>query len=185
MRFIDADGYRTWSVPVWTGREFDKYVEPDVTPIDMSECVAVELTENGEKDASALIDGNPLNNWEAESNTPSRIIDMKKERRIRALGNCPRSFDRKTYTVNLTKYSVLFTSGIPTELKVSVSLDGKSFSEVARKKCNTFGAEQIVSFAETVARYVRFDVLSTVGKDNVPKPYADTHITIGNISLFK
>ena len=185
LRFIDSKGYRTWSVPVWTGREFDKYEEPDVTPIDMSECEAVELTENGAKDASVLIDGNPLNNYDAESDKPSFVIDMKKERRIRALGSVPRTFDRKTYTVNLTRYSMLFTSGIATELRVSVSLDGKSFCEVARKRCNTFGAEMIITFPETEARYVRVDVLSTVGNDTVPKNYGGTKVGMAELSVFE
>ena len=185
LRFIDADGYRTWSTPVWTGREFDKYVEPDVTPIDMSECSAVELTESGEKDASVLIDGDPLNNWESESTAPSMVIDMKKEREICALGNSPRSFDRKKYTVSLTKYSVLYTSGIPTETSVSISLDGKKFEEVARSKCLTFGAEQIITVPKVRARYVRFDVLSTVGKDTAPKKYADSKVGIGNLTIFE
>ena len=47
------------------------------------------------------------------------------------------------------------------------------------------GDEEIITFKRVSARYVKFEVLSTVGKDNVPKPYADSKITIGNISLFK
>jgi hypothetical protein len=110
---------------------------------------------------------------------------MKKEIEISALGNSSRSFDRKTYTVDLTKYSTLYTAGIPTHVAVFVSSDGENFTKVAQRRCRTFGEEQIISFPKTKARYVRFDVLSTVGNDTLPKNYGGTKVGIGNISLFE
>lgn len=182
LRFIDARGFRTWSTPVWTGRAFDRQEEAAVTPIDMRACSAKDLTTG--KDAAALIDGDPLNNWEAENDAPSILIDMKREREICALGNYPRTFDRKRYAVKLSTHSMLYTAGIPTLVAVSVSRDGKHFEQVAEARCRAFGAEQIISFPRTRARYVRFDVLSTVGRDNLPKKYGGTKVGIANISLF-
>ena len=182
LRFIDAGGYRTWSAPVWTGREFDKYEATELIPVDMSEFSATDISTG--KDASAVIDGNPLNNWEGENDAPSILIDMKKEFEISALGNSSRSFDRKTYTVDLTKYSTLYTAGIPTHIAVFVSSDGENFIKVAETRCRTFGEEQIIRFPKTKARYVRFDVLSTVGNDTLPKNYGGTKVGIGNIAIF-
>ena len=48
-----------------------------------------------------------------------------------------------------------------------------------------FGGENIFTFEPTKARYVRFDVLSTVGKDNVPKNYGESKVGIANITIFE
>lgn len=183
LRFIDEKGRRTWSMPVWTGREFDVYVKPDVAPIDMSRCTAVELVSGA--DASAVIDGDPENTWEADNDAPSILIDMKEELEISAVGNYNRILDRKKIEVNLTKFSYLFTAGIPTDIEVWTSLDGKNFEKRARAKNRAFSGEQIITFERIRARYLRFDVLSTVGNDNVPKNYGGTNVGIGNIAIFK
>lgn len=183
LRFIDEMGRRTWSMPVWCGREFDKYTEPEIEEIDLSGASAIDVLTGA--DAAKLINGDPNDFFEAASNAACIVIYLKEEKEISALGNYTRRLLRKTSPVDLTKYSVLITSGFPTKIRISASLDGENYSLCRETLCRVFGDEEIITFKRVSARYVKFEVLSTVGKDNVPKPYADSKITIGNISLFK
>jgi hypothetical protein len=136
-------------------------------------------------DAARLINRDVNDFWEADSNEACVIIDLKEEQKISALGNYPRRVTRESSPYDLTKFSTRITAGFPTKIRVSASLDGNDYTVCAEAICRVFGDEQIITFNTVTARYIKFEVLSTVGKDNVPKPYADTHITIGNISLFK
>lgn len=183
LRFVDELGRRTWSVPVWTGREFDKCISPDITPIDMSDASAVDILTGN--DASVIIDGDPNNYWESESNKACIVIDLAKTCEISALGNYFRRVLRETSPFDLTHFSTKITGGFPTRVRISTSIDGNNYTVVAETNCRAFSGEQIITFDKVFARYVKFEVLSTVGLDTVPKPYADTNITIGNISLFK
>lgn len=183
LRFIDEKGRRTWSCPVWTGREFKKYVEPELEEIDLTSAVAVDILTGN--DAAKLINGDVNDFWEAGANKASIVIDLKEEKEISGLGNYVRRVTRESSTLNLSKYSMLITAGFPTKIRISTSLDGESYKTAAETICRVFGGEQIITFPKVTARYVKFEVLSTVGQDNLPKPYADTNITIGNISLFK
>ena len=183
LRFIDENGRRTWSCPVWTGREFDRYAEPEINEIDLANATATDIL-TGE-DAAKLINGDVNDFWEAKSNKACIVIDLKEERDISGLGNYVRRVTRASSPLDLSKFSMLITAGFPTRIRISSSRDGKDYTACAETICRVFGDEQIITFPTVSARYVKFEVLSTVGQDNVPKPYAQTAITIGNISLFK
>ena len=47
-----------------------------------------------------------------------------------------------------------------------------------------FGNEQIYPFPPVKAKYVKFDVLSTVGTDSYEKKYSHGNVCIGNLTLF-
>ena len=182
LRFVDECGRRTWSYPVWTGREFIKKSSPDLCEIDLTGATATDILTGN--DAARLINRDVNDFWEADSNEACVVIDLKQEQKISALGNYPRRVTRESSPYDLSKFSTRITAGFPTKIRISTSLDGNDYTVCAEELCRVFGDEQIITFDTISARYVKFEVLSTVGKDNAPKPYADTHITIGNISLF-
>jgi hypothetical protein len=183
LRFVDEKGRRTWSVPVWTGREFEQYATPTLEEIDLRNATAIDILTGD--DASKLINGDVNDFWEAKSNKACIVIDLKEETEISGLGNYVRRVTRESAPFDLTKFSMLITSGFPTRIRILTGIDGEHYTTSAEVLCRVFGDEQIITFPKVKARYVQFEVLSTVGRDNVPKPYADTAITIGNISLFK
>lgn len=179
----DSEARKTWSSPVWTGREFDdfSYVE-NLKAIDKAKFSAVD--ENKGTDASVIINGNPKDVWEANDKTASIVIDMKEEKVISAVGH---------YAPPVFRFE-LMEAGIPIETKVtefaceyriSTSCDGKEYSEIKSGYVRAFGGEDVLPFEPTVARYVRFEVLSTVGKDTERAEFANAEVKISELSIFE
>lgn len=181
LRFADERGKRTWSVPVWTGRAFDKQPLPDLHPLDMQGMTATDLVSL--KDASALLDGDPLHYWAAENSTASILIDMRSPCEIGGIGLYQRVVER-TPGWNGDTSALPILAAMPTRFAVYTSLDGKVFEPCATGISRVFGEEQIVPFKKRVARYVRFDVLSTVGQDLARRGYEAQPCVIGSLSLF-
>ena len=63
--------------------------------------------------------------------------------------------------------------------------DGKTFDKQAEGIFRQFGCETIVTFTRTPARYVRLDILSTVGADALPHLYSNVKCSIGNLTVFE
>ena len=179
LKLIDTEGRKTWSTPVWCSREFDKPTSPDVEPLDMSDFTATA----GEKDAADVINGDPFTSFFSEEKLPCVVIDMKKERDVCALGYYPHIVQRQGRPEGWqTRYE---TKSLVTRFKVHASLDGKNYTELACFTCQTLGCESIVTFPETKARYIKFEVVGNVGLDSYRPNYADTETIIGNLTLFK
>ncbi len=180
LRLIDSVGRKTWSTPVWCGRAFDELIEPEIDPIEMSECVA---TADG-KDASAVINGNPMDTWYADSTSATVTIDMGKERAICALGYYPHIILRGRNKVPEWTTS-MESAGLVSKYQILASIDGVDYTELANGVCQTLGSENIISFTKTRARYIRFVALSTVGADSMLPKYASSTVRIANLSLFE
>lgn len=187
LRFVDANGDRTWSMPVWTGRAFDNFTEPELTPIDISGADAVDILTGD--DASGAIDGDVYTPWEAKGEKASILIDLKEEKEIKALGLYPRMIVRPSKSREYEKWLVWrepdFASTLPTDIAIYASVDGKTFEKCADGSCRMFGGENIFTFEPTKARYVRFDILSTVGRDAAPHLYGNAKCSVANLTLFK
>ena len=180
LRLVDGEGRKTWSMPVWCGRPYDVFTEPEIEPIDMSACTAVA---DG-KPAPVVINGDPLSSWYGESGSATVDIDMSELREISAIGYHPHIILRdKSKGVEWT--TSMESSGLVSRYSVSVSLDGKSYNEVARGTCQTLGAENIIAFTPTVARYVRFEALSNIGIDSGLRAYAQSKVRIANLAIFE
>ena len=187
LRFVDSEGNRTWSMPVWTGREFDKYEEPELTPADMSRATAVDVL-TGE-DASAAIDGDVYTSWEAKSEKASIVVDLGEAKRIKALGVYPRMIVRPSKSREYDKWLVWrepdFASTLPTEFAIYASADGEDYEKCADGVLRMFGGENIFTFEPKTARYLRFDILSTVGRDATPHLYANAKCSVANLTVFE
>jgi hypothetical protein len=187
LRFVDSNFERTWSMPVWTGREFDKFEEPKLTPIDLSEATAVDILTGA--DASGAIDGDVYTPWEAESGKASIVIDLKCEKEIKALGLYPRMVVRPSKSREYEKWLVWrepdFSSTLPTNIAIYASLDGEVYEKCTDGLCRMFGGENVFTFEPTKARYLRFDILSTVGHDATPHLFGDAKCSVANLTLFE
>ena len=187
LRFVDSNGHRTWSMPVWTGRAFDKYEEPSLTPINLSEASAYDVTSG--IDAPAVIDGDAYNTWEGKGGTASIVIDLKEAQSVSALGYYPRIIERPTSEtpkeIRASWREENLTSTLPTSFAIYTSLNGEGYEKRAEGVFRIFGGESIITFEPTTARYVRLDILSTTGKDTYPALWGNAKCSIGNISLFK
>lgn len=187
LRLTDNEGNRTWSMPVWTGRQFDNYTHPMLTPVDLQNATAVDILTGC--DASAAINGDVYDLWEAQSGRASIVIDMKDVHTLRAVGNYPRILAKPSRLREPELWKDWredeFTSSIPTDYAVYTSLDGKNYQKQSAGVFRMFGGETLVTFEPTKARYVRFDVLSTVGNSSLPHLYGNAKCTVANITLFE
>lgn len=179
LRLIDAEGRKTWSMPVWCSREFDEYEETPLIPLDSSGFVA---TASGQ-DASTVIDGDPFHSWFSNEATPTVIIDMGKVQEISGFGYYPHMVLRgKEKGPQWT--SSMETRGLVAEYRLSVSADGIHYSLISEITCQTLGCENIVTFPTQQVRYVKMEVLSNIGVRSFRKAYADSTTVIGNLTLF-
>ena len=187
LRFVDSNFERTWSMPVWTGRKFDKFEEPDITPIDMTGATAFDIL-NGE-DAQGAINGDVYTPWEAKTGKASIVISLKEEKEIKALGLYPRMIVRPSKSTEYEKWLVWrepdFASTLPTSIEIYSSVDGEHYQKCTDAICRIFGGENVFTFDTTRARYVRLDILSTVGHDAVPHLYPNAKCSVANITLFE
>ncbi len=179
LRLYDSEGRKTWSMPVWCSRAFDKPQSPCITPLDMSTFTAT----TAKKDAAVAINGDLYDTFFSEERLPTVVIDMKQEHTICALGYRPHIVVRKGKPFGWTTSDE--SKGLVARFRVLVSADGKQYQEVACKTCQTLGSETIVTFQAVSARYVKFEVLGNIGTDSRRPNYADSQTVIGNLTVFQ
>jgi hypothetical protein len=71
-----------------------------------------------------------------------------------------------------------------TQYAISVSVDGKRFLPVCEGAIRAFGDEEILPFRPTLARYLRFEVRSTVGEQSGIPALRGTCPSFGELSVF-
>ncbi len=182
LRLWDKNGLRTWSPPVWTGRAPDvRDTFEDLAPLSMAGAVATDLSSG--KPVPEVIDGSDATPYTSGSGTPSILIDLGSAQKIAALGHLPTRVVRPAVNWQSWRASDTMIT-LPVHFAVAVSCDGESFTEVASGVCRVYGDENIIRFAPTCARYVRFDVRDTVGANSHRDSIADAPASIGNLTVF-
>ena len=179
LRLSDAFGRRTWSMPVFTGRRFEKKDDLILTPVVPAKFTAYDRITG--KDAYEAIDGNPRNCWVSDNRLASIVIDMGECREISALG-----FSQRIVEHNLKDdwRSTDYTAGFPFEYEIYSSDDGKTFEMCRNGVLRVFGSEEIIELPKLKTRYLLFEVKSTVGSYSGFKKYEDSPVSIGNIAVF-
>ena len=182
LRLWDKNGLRTFSPPVFTGRAADpRDFYADLAHLTMENATATDLSIG--KPAPAVIDGCADTPYLSECQTPSILIDLGRAHQITALGHLPtRVVHPKENGHDWKADDIAVTA--PAHYAVWVSEDGTHFTQAAAGVCRVFGAENIIRFAPVSARYIRFDVLDTVGANSHRESVADVCASIGNLSLF-
>lgn len=182
----DLRNRRTWSAPVWTGRAFD-----DLSPLD--QLVPLEnkdfsvLDELHGSDADALIDGDPTKAWDSMDTTASVIIDTKKIHTVCGVSHYAPTFyhvDRNVPGFSKSVFLANAVSEFVSQYRISVSCDGEHFTECKSGTIRNYGGEEILSFPSVEARYVKFEALSTVGKETGSLILGKKHVKIGELSIF-
>lgn len=182
LRLVDKQGRKTWSPPVWTGREFDAPPADKPVPVDKAGMTAVDLASGC--GAELLICDDPDKYWTAEGVRAELLLDMHREEEICGIGH---------YPVPMTR-ELLEAAGIPapamlarfcSACRVSTSVDGANFSECANGLIRVFGGEEMIRFAPRSARFVKFEVLSTIGRASDLPAYADARPAIGELTIYK
>ena len=182
LRLWDEEGRKTWSVPVFTGREPYLLHNDDLEELPKTGVSIVE--ELTGKKASRLMCDDPFRVWKAEGKTASLLIDMKKEQTISALGHygcIPIGELMQEANITTTEFLARF----PFRYAVSTSTDGENFTLRAEGVFRVFCGDNIIRFAPHEARYIRLEILSTVGQNSHCKEYMDVPILMGELAVYR
>ena len=183
LRFIDREGKKTWSCPVFCGREYDKKKDRELEPIDMSDFCVTDLDSN--TDATIVLCDTPVEIWQGSSSHATLLIDMKKNTEFSSLGFCQRYVNRIRKSVDPTWDIERYISTFATEYAIYISDDGIDFRKIADGVFRTFGGEEIVDFGKVSARYMRIELPMTTGSASMRDRYNEDKIAVGNVTLFK
>ena len=180
LRLVDRMGKKTWSMPVFTGRDYDKEEMKELTPIPEADYdvfgadgVALDVLKNRD-----LFDSVRFN-----TATPELTIVLREERAISAVGITHLKINNvviKDRGERIPDYLSEFVS----KYRISVSTDNVKYTDVKEGRILVFGDEVILDFDPINAKYVKLCVLSTVGGESDCPKYKDAPARISEISLF-
>lgn len=182
LRLVDSLGRKTWSAPIWTGRTFDPLNQAQgLTALDKSGFTAFD--EAAGKPANILINNDPRETYESGITNPAIVIDMKKEQKVCAMGHVAPIMIRRPLMdagVDLAARTAQFVS----RLRISASTDGENWQPCCEAIARMFGREEIFTFPEAKARYLKFEVLSSVGRESDYPQFADATVSIAELTVF-
>lgn len=193
LRLTDSEGRKTWSVPVWTGRDCDNEVHYPTKPISKVGFTATE--EESGCDASVTINDDPYTTFYSKNPTCSILIDMQEAKTVSALGLCHAFMDRNYVkeaievelgyyekgTVDLIEDRV---NEFPVSYEVETGMAKDDMSVKAKGIFRVFGTEEFVHMPKHEARFVRLRILSTVGRESGCPKYRDSIVALSEITLF-
>ena len=181
LRLWDEEGRKTWSVPVFTGREPFIVNNDDLVPL--SKCGVTVTEENTGEGASMLVCDDPYRGWTSKGQTASLLIDLKKEQNICALGHYGKVLlGAMMKETGLTPQH--FLASRPYRYAISTSIDGESYTMRAKGVFRMIHGEEIIRFDAHNARYIRLEILSTTGQNSQRNKYFDVPLSMGELTLY-
>lgn len=181
LRMWDKEGRKTWSCPVWTQRQPVYVHHDDLIPADKDGFTALELQTG--KDAGKLINNDVFDHWESEGTTATILLDMQTEKVVHALGVYHRILSQKQI-----KEAGLIppdrNAQFPAQYILSTSLDNEEFKVVSQGRFRVFSAEEMLRINPTKARYLKLEILTTIGKDCVREKFENANIAIAELTPF-
>ena len=183
LRLVDRVGSKTFSCPVWTGRP--PIVEPEpapLAPLDKKGFTAVD--EESGADASVLVNDDITKSFVSEKPTCAVVIDMHREETISALSHYPRHVSRQQM-LDAGMIAPWYIREFPRAYRLSTSVDGESYTLQKEGAFRNFVNETFLRFPETKARYIKLEILSTVGKESERKDFALSHVAMAELTVWK
>lgn len=181
LRLWDSEGRKTWSVPVWTGREPFLSDTTHLVPLDKQAFTA--LDETGNTDASVLINDDPYCPWKSNACTASILIDMQEEKYLRGLGYYPRIL-LGAHMKETGQSIPEFLAEFPCQFIIYTAGNDKIFQKRAEGVFRSFSNEEVISFTAHNARYIRLEILSSIGKYSKRKDFANARIAIAELTPY-
>ena len=182
LRIVDEDGLKTWSAPVFTGREYDtEKSNENLSLIDSSKFTAT--AENADN-ADVLFSRNPSVYMQSESSSDTITVDMKEETTFNAVRLHVPAHNLSTFRSQKISETPVIAQ-FPAKYRISVSTDGENYALVNEGLIRSFGVGYTVWTENTTARFVKIDLVSTVGKYCARPIHKDYNIALGEIEFFK
>ena len=181
LRIIDEDGNKTWSAPIWTDRA-DKFSEKNKGLNRLNKKGFTATDKNGE-DAGLLINSNPSEYWTSSDKNDVIIIDMKERYSICAVGFYPR---RLLIDEFVDKFELMpfECASFVSNFRISISNDGEVFKTIYSGCLRVFGGEEIFEFNECECKYIKVDLLSTIGAQSGREKFENAKIKLSEIDFF-
>ena len=182
LRLTDDKGRHTWSVPVWTGRDFDVPQSFAETPISKVGMTALE--ECSGQDASVLLGDDPAQPFYADANTCSVLLDMGSVQRVSALGVYHVMLDKKAMrAIGMQEKERLAEFPVRYQVETGLTLD--AMHPEAEGLFRVFGGEELIRFQKQEARFVRLRILSNVGLESGRPKYQDRRVGLAELTLYR
>lgn len=181
LRLWDEEGRKTWSCPVWTGREPLSAPRYSYRPLEKNGFTAID--EISGDDATILLNDDPRQFWTSQETQCSILIDMKQEYLVSGLSHFPQILTQKAIKLEgLTPPDKL--CAFPSKYRISTSVDGKQFEIAAGGLFRVFGGEELIRFDPRQARYLRLEVLSSVGRASERKSFFNSKIVMAELTPY-
>jgi len=182
LRVIDENGLKTWSAPVWTGRAFD--TEQDVKVLSPLDTAGFHVTSSSGADASILLSGNPSEIWRSEQTSDTIMVDMKAVREFSAVRLHAATYNLSEFRRTKAPDTPLIAE-YPAEYRLAVSADGTNYAVVSEGLVRIFGLGYTIPLGKSSARYVRLELLTTVGRYSCRPTHAAAKLSLGEIEILK
>lgn len=189
LELIDEMGRYTWSCPVWTGKPFEKKKEKKLSPVDKKGVTCIDEVSGA--DASLVTNDDPMTPWHSDETHASLLFDLGREEKLSAFSLYPKRLTwtelKEQNTLELKKDDLPASrlKEYPSKYRLLASVDGEHFEPVTSGRFRVFGEEETLRFDTTNARFLRLEILETVGKAWQRKEFADAGIIIGEITFWK
>ncbi len=181
IKLTAKNGDRTWSSPVWTGRDFDKVLHKvfEGEEIDKSSWSVVSVS--GGNAPEKLYSRSYEDPWISDSPSAEIIIDLGKTQDISAVGIYPHTIIRNNEAFSDTEAAARFVS----DYEIYIADENFDFKMVSKDTIRCYGEEKIDEFEKAQARYIKIKVLSTAGSSQHKPQYKNSPAMIGEIYVYK
>lgn len=181
LRLHSAQGDRTWSPAIWTGREFDPCPIPELkaAPVAKAEMRVVSCTPGS--DPALLINGNPDQSWLSASTSAQFVLDLGAERSICAIGLWPHAVDR----TNPNCTEEFSTARFVSRVECHVSCDGVNYTKAGENLVRTHGGEHRLCFDARKARYLKVVLPDSTGSASRKVKYQKEPVMLGEIDVYE
>jgi hypothetical protein len=188
LRLCDDKGNRTWSSPVWTGREADM-IWPDVKLISVNDVIKSAVDLKTGLLAEKLVNGDMNDTWEGFGNSAEIKLELEDTFEISGVGLYPYIFriedclkDKSRNTGTSTAH---FAASLAKQYEIYMAGEDEEYIKVADGFIRIFGEEEMVRFSKVQAKYVKVSFLNTVGSSYEKKGFENENIKLGGINIYK
>lgn len=181
LKLTAQNGDRTWSSPVWTGREFDSipYKVFEGEELDKSKWSVVSCSKGN--DSKKLFSGSYEDAWIGEDTKAEFVIDLGELTDVSAIGIYPHTILRNDENLSVTEATARFVS----DYEFYVAGEDKEFKLVSKDTVRCYGEEKLDEFETQKARFIKIKILSTAGASQHKEKYKKSPVMIGEIYAYK